>query len=69
VVTVGEDGRGSAAASAEDPDVTADMTWAAFMRLSCGRVALDDPWLADKVELSGDKELSERLLPAMSFTP
>lgn len=68
-VTVGEDGRGAKAAETGKPDVIAEMTWAAFMRLSCGRVGLNDPWLKDKIEVSGDTALGARLLPAMSITP
>jgi uncharacterized protein (TIGR03083 family) len=69
VVTVGEDGRGVLIASVPDPTVSAEMTWAAFMRLSCGRVRVDDPWLVGKTEIVGDPELSARLLPAMSIAP
>jgi uncharacterized protein (TIGR03083 family) len=69
VVTVGEDGRGVLIPSVTDPTVSAEMTWAAFMRLSCGRVAVDDPWLVGKTELVGDPELCARLLPAMSIAP
>jgi hypothetical protein len=39
------------------------------MRLSCGRVAVDDPWLVGKTELVGDPALCARLLPAMSIAP
>lgn len=68
-VTVGEDGRGVLISSVTDPTVTAEMTWPAFMRLSCGRVAVGDPWLVGKVELVGDPDLCARLLPAMSIAP
>ncbi len=68
-VTVGEDGRGARIKNHDHPDVLADMTWAAYARLSCGRVATDDPWLADKVEITGDADLGARLLTALAITP
>ena len=69
LVTVGEDGRGVQAPEDTRPNLEADMTWAAYMRLSAGRVAIDDPWLGDKVEMMGDAELGKRLLPGMAITP
>jgi len=68
-VTVDEAGRGIFAPDDTRADLEAAMTWAAFMRLSAGRVAIDDPWLRDKVELLGDAELGQRLLPAMNIAP
>ena len=68
-VTVGEDGRGARIKNHDHPDVLADVTWAAYARLSCGRVTPDDPWLADKVEVTGDADLGARLLPALAITP
>lgn len=68
-VTVDEDGRGVFAPDETPPTLDAAMTWAAFMRLSAGRVTLDDPWLRDKVELHGDAELGHRLLTAMNIAP
>ena len=68
-VTVDENGKGVRADETPRPDVTAEMTWAAFMRLACGRVDLNDPWLKDKIEITGNPELSARLMPAMSIAP
>jgi uncharacterized protein (TIGR03083 family) len=68
-VTVDEEGRGVFAPDETPPNLEAAMTWAAFMRLSAGRVAIDDPWLRDKVELLGDAELGQRLLTAMNIAP
>jgi uncharacterized protein (TIGR03083 family) len=68
-VTVDENGRGVFAPDDSRPDLDAAMTWAAFTRLSAGRVAMEDPWLRDKVELLGDADLGHRLLPAMSIAP
>jgi len=68
-VTIDDEGKGAWAADDVRPDLEAAMTWAAFMRLSAGRVAIDDPWLRDKVELLGDADLGQRLLPAMAISP
>jgi uncharacterized protein (TIGR03083 family) len=67
--TVDENGRGVFAPDDTPGNLDAAMTWAAFMRLSAGRVKIDDPWLRDKVELMGDAELGQRLLPAMNIAP
>jgi uncharacterized protein (TIGR03083 family) len=69
LVTVDENGRGIPAPDDAQPDVDAEMTWAAYMRLSCGRVSPDDPWLANKVEVGGLADLAAKLLPALAITP
>lgn len=68
-VLVDESGRGRRTEPVESPDVTLDLTWPAYMKLSCGRVAPDDPWVVDKYELSGDPDLGARLLASMAITP
>ena len=68
-VTVDENGKGTRIAETAQPDVTAEMTWAAFMRLACGRVDLNDPWLKDKIEITGEPELAARLMPGMNIAP
>ena len=68
-VVVDEAGRGRRTEPIEQPDVTLDLTWPAYLKLSCGRVAPDDPWALDKYELGGDPDLGARLLANMAITP
>lgn len=68
-VVVDDAGRGQRTEPVEEPDVTLDLTWPAYMKLSCGRVSADDPWALDKYELAGDPDLGARLLASMAITP
>lgn len=68
-VVVDEAGKGRRSEPIEEPDVTLELTWAAYAKLCTGRVGPDDAWLADKFALSGDPDLGARLLAGMAITP
>jgi len=52
-----------------DPAVSLTLSWPDFMRLANGRVAVDDPALRERLSLTGDPDLAEALLPALSIAP
>lgn len=66
---VGEDGRGVASAPGDEATVRLECSWPDYMRLSCGRVAPDDPQVRARVTVTGDPDLAEALLRGMAITP
>lgn len=66
---VGENGRAAASAPASDADVHLTCSWPDYMRLSCGRIAPDDPALRARITIVGDPALAEALLIGMAITP
>lgn len=68
-VTVDGEGKGSVTESTDAPTVGLQVAWPDFMRLCCGRVPADDADLRAGITLSGDADLGEALLPALSMTP
>lgn len=69
-VIVGENGR--ARFSPEPPDestVTLRCPWSLYNRLAGGRIGAVADARSGGVEIAGDRELAERLLPALAVTP
>jgi uncharacterized protein (TIGR03083 family) len=62
-------GRGVAGAPTSEVDLHLTVSWPDYTGLSCGRLAIDDPKLRDRITLTGDPELGERLLGEMAITP
>jgi uncharacterized protein (TIGR03083 family) len=51
------------------PDVTLTSTWPDLLDLMTGRVLPDDAGLLERIELTGDAELANKLLGALNVTP
>ena len=66
---VDDDGKGRSTDTVNDPDVHLMLSWPDYMRLSCGRVDVDDPDVRSRLTLTGDPELGSALLRAMAITP
>ena len=64
-----DDGKGRACSAVDDADVHLTLSWPDYMRLSCGRLDVDDPGLRGRLSLNGDSDLGEALLRAMAITP
>lgn len=68
-VRVGDDGRAARVPDPATPTVAVTLPWPDLVALGCGRVPADDPTLRERLVLTGDGDLAERLLPALSITP
>jgi len=51
------------------PDVTLTIAWPDLLDLMTGRVLPDDAGLLERIELTGDAELANKLLGALNVTP
>lgn len=66
---VGADGLATPASPTSDPTVSLTVSWPDYMRLSCGRVDVNDAAFRDRIALSGDEELADSLLEELTITP
>ena len=67
-VGVDDAGRGVMVTGAV-PDVSLTSTWPDLLDLMTGRVLPDDAGLLERIELTGDAELANKLLGALNVTP
>ena len=68
-VEVDDEGRGQACAPVAEPTVSLLVSWPDYMRLTGGRVDIDEPGLRGRIHLTGDPVLAAALLAALSITP
>lgn len=68
-VVVDDSGRGRFADPVDAPTVHLVTSWPDYMRLCCGRVAVDDAGLRARITLAGDHALGEALLRGLSIAP
>ncbi len=67
-VTVDEQGRGVEISGA-DPDLTLTASWPDLLDLMSGRLASDDPAVAERVTLTGETALGTRVLTSLKVVP
>jgi uncharacterized protein (TIGR03083 family) len=68
-VDVIEAGRGQACPPVPEPTVSLTLSWPDYMRLSAGRIDVNDSALRQRIELTGDVALAEAMLSALTITP
>jgi len=66
---VDETGRGRPCPPVAHPAVSLTVSWPDLMRLTNGRIAVDDAALRSRISLTGEPALAEALLPALSIAP
>lgn len=66
---VGEDGKATASSAVDRPTVHVSVSWPDYMRLSCGRVDIDDPAFGARVRIEGEPALVSTLLEKLTITP
>ena len=68
-VEVDDEGRGQACAPVAEPTVAVVVSWPDYMRLSAGRVDINEPGLRSRIRVTGDPAAAEALLSALTITP